>query len=115
MLRAWRVLKDSWFLQVQVLSGKVPEYPVADSSRKERSSRAERSVESPSFKEGEQTSGPQQSVNAIASTNYQPKGVREGRAAHVTAKAIDKVGKPSNARGHTPTVDLCGVWGVGTF
>ena len=28
-------------------------------------------------------------VNTSASTNYQPKGVREGRAAHVTAKATD--------------------------
>src|SRR5579862_9593210 len=40
---------------------------------------------------GEQTSGPQQSVNAIASSNYQPKGVWEGRAAHVTAKATDSI------------------------
>jgi len=109
MLRAWRVLKDSWFLQVQVLSGKVPEYPVADSSRKERSSRAERSVESPSFKEGEQTSGPQQSVNAIASTNYQPKGVREGRAAHVTAKAIDSISVPERM------LEFPGVSGGGTL
>ena len=28
-------------------------------------------------------------VNASASSDYQPKGVREGRAAHVTAKATD--------------------------
>jgi hypothetical protein len=28
-------------------------------------------------------------VNAVASSNFQPKGVREGRAAHVTAKALD--------------------------
>jgi hypothetical protein len=40
----WCVLKDAWFLQVQVLSGKAPEYPVADSSREERSDRAKRSV-----------------------------------------------------------------------
>jgi len=39
----------------------------------------------------EQGSGPQPSqVNAAASSQDQPKGVREGRAAHVTAKAIDK-------------------------
>ena len=30
-------------------------------------------------------------MNAIASSNYQPKGVREGRAAHVTAKATDSI------------------------
>jgi hypothetical protein len=30
-------------------------------------------------------------VNAIASSYYQPKGVREGRAAHVTAKATDSI------------------------
>jgi len=29
--------------------------------------------------------------NAIASSNSQPKGVWEGRAAHVTAKAIDSI------------------------
>lgn len=40
----------------------------------------------------EQGSGPQPSqVNAAASKNCQPKGVREGRAAHITAKAIDNV------------------------
>ena len=40
----------------------------------------------------EQGSGPQPSqVNAAASSDSQPKGVREGRAAHVTAKAIDNV------------------------
>ena len=37
----------------------------------------------------EQGSGPQLKVNAAASSEYQPKGVREGRADHVTAKAID--------------------------
>jgi hypothetical protein len=30
-------------------------------------------------------------VNTAASSDYQPKGDREGRAAHVTAKAIDNV------------------------
>jgi len=30
-------------------------------------------------------------VNAIASTDYQPKGVWESRAFHVTAKAIDSI------------------------
>jgi Group II intron, maturase-specific domain len=40
---------------------------------------------------GEQTNGPQQSVNAIASSNFQPKGDWESRAAHVTAKAKDNI------------------------
>ena len=30
-------------------------------------------------------------MNAKASSNYQPKGVREGRAAHFTAKATDSI------------------------
>jgi hypothetical protein len=51
---------------------------------------AKRSVKSP-CKRGEQSSGLQQSVNAIASTNYQPKGVWESRASHVTAKATDSI------------------------
>ena len=66
------------------------ERPVADSSRKERSDRARRSVESPG-KRGEQTSGPQRTVNAIASSHRQPKGVGEGRASQVTAKATDNI------------------------
>jgi hypothetical protein len=51
---------------------------------------ARRSVKSPCNR-GEQTHGPQQFVNAIASTNYQPKGVWESRAFHVTAKATDSI------------------------
>ena len=59
--------------------------------REERSDRAKRSVKSPSIKEGEQTSGPQQSVNAIASSDSQPKGVRESQDAHFTVKATDNI------------------------
>jgi len=88
MLEPWCVLKDALISQVEVLSGEAPGHPVADSSREERSDRAERSVKSPCNR-GERTSGPQHEVNAAASTDYQPKGVREGRAAHVTAKAAD--------------------------
>ena len=39
------------------------------------------------MRRGEQTNGPQQSVNAIASSDFQPKGVWESHAAHVTANA----------------------------
>src|SRR6516165_8092954 len=59
--------------------------------REERSDRAKRSVKSPSIKEGEQTSGPQQSVNAIASSDCQLKGVWESRDAHFTSKATDNI------------------------
>ena len=48
-------------------------------------------------------------VKAAASSDYQPKGVRDGRAAHVTAKATDSV-KESEA-----TLDIPGVEGHGTF
>ena len=59
--------------------------------------------------EGEQTGGPQQSVNAAASTNCQPKGVQEGRAAHVTAKATDSILEPDGM------LDLFGVASGGTL
>ena len=72
-----------------------------------RPSRAE--CQKPFKKEGEQTSGPQQSVNAIASTNYQPKGVWESRAAHVTVKATDSISGPERM------LELPGVSGGGTL
>jgi hypothetical protein len=48
-------------------------------------------------------------VNAAASSYSQPKGVREGRAAHVTAKATDSTGDSE------PVLDLPGVEGDGTL
>ena len=48
-------------------------------------------------------------VNASASSNCQPKGVREGRAAHVTAKATD------SSQELERLLDLFGVVGGGTF
>jgi hypothetical protein len=48
-------------------------------------------------------------VNAVASSYFQPKGVPEGRAAHVTVKAIDSIPKPDGM------LDLCGVWSGGTL
>lgn len=54
---------------------------------------------------GEQACGPQPSeVNVAASSDYQPKGVRESRAGHVTAKATD------NERAPKRSLDLPGVW-----
>ncbi len=43
-------------------------------------------------------------VNAVASSYFQPKGVSEGRAAHVTVKATDNILHPDGM------LDLCGVW-----
>jgi hypothetical protein len=46
----------------------------------------------------EQADGPQRAVNAEqASSEYQPKGVREGRAGHFTAKTIDIAPDPERA------------------
>ena len=50
---------------------------------------AERAVES--LNRREQHRGPQREVNAEqASSDYQPKGDWDGRAAHITAKATDR-------------------------
>jgi hypothetical protein len=48
-------------------------------------------------------------MNAIASSKYQPKGVRESRAAHVTVKAIDSISGPERM------LELPGVSGGGTL
>ena len=48
-------------------------------------------------------------MNAAASSDYQPKGVQEGRAAHVTAKAIDSILDAERM------LDLFGVAGGGTL
>ena len=48
-------------------------------------------------------------VNAVASSYSQPKGVTEGRTAHVTVKATDSIPKPDGM------LDLCGVWSGGTL
>ncbi len=55
---------------------------------------------------GEQNRGPQRDVNAAASSDYQPKGARESRVAHVTTKAKDTAQDPERA------VALPGVWAV---
>ena len=48
-------------------------------------------------------------VNAVASLDSQPKGVPEGRAAYVTAKAAYSIPKPDGM------LDLCGVWSGGAL
>jgi hypothetical protein len=49
-------------------------------------------------------------VNAIASTRYQPKGVWEGRADPITAKAIDSIPEPERML-NLPGVSGGGTWG----
>jgi len=49
-------------------------------------------------------------VNAAASTEYQPKGVWEGRAGHITASQGNRQqGRPELL------LDLLGVWAVASF
>jgi hypothetical protein len=48
-------------------------------------------------------------VNASASSHNQPKGVREGRAAHFTAKATHSVPVPER------TLGLLGVWAAARY
>lgn len=52
----------------------------------------------------EQVHGPQYEVNVAASSDYQPKGASEGRAAHFTAKATDSILVLERV------LALCGVW-----
>ena len=96
-----------------VLAGESPAWVSAEapSSRSQSGGEilpAERDVKSP-CKRGEQTSGPQHKVNAAASSDYQPKGVWEGRAAHSTAKATDSI------RDSEGMLDFLGVEGDGTM
>jgi hypothetical protein len=96
-----------------VLAGESPVRVSAEAPGSRSQSRgeirpAERDVKSP-CKRGEQTSGPQHKVNAAASSYSQPKGVREGRTAHVTAKATD------STRDSERVLDLLGVEGGGTL
>jgi len=94
------------YLRVEVPSGQASEHPVAGPSLKkkfDRPSGASRATKVGAKKRAEYN------VKAAASSDYQPKGVRDGRAAHVTAKATDSV-KQSEV-----TLDIPGVAGHGTF
>jgi len=94
------------YLRVEVPSGQASEHPVAGPSLKkkfDKPSGASRATKVGAKKRAEYN------VKAAASSDYQPKGVRDGRAAHVTAKATDSV-KQSEA-----TLDIPGVEGHGTF
>jgi hypothetical protein len=69
-------------------------------------SRAERGVESLNAWR-KRSCGPQHEVNPAASSDYQPKGVWSGRAAHATAKATD------SGRELEQPLDRSGVEGAG--
>ena len=77
--------------RVKVPSRQASEHLVAGPSRAGEIPQAERGVKSLMFG-GSETAG-RNTINAVASSKYQPKGVREGRAAHVTAKATDRTCK----------------------
>jgi hypothetical protein len=68
---------------------------------------AERCVES--LEAGGSKEAGRNRVNAAASSDYQPKGVREGRAGHVAAKATHSAPVPERALG------LPGVWAAARF
>lgn len=94
------------YLRVEVPSGQASEHPVAGPSLKkkfDRPSGASRATKVGAKKRAEYN------VKAAASSDYQPKGVRDGRAAHVTAKATDSV-KQSEA-----TLDIPGVQATARF
>src|SRR3990172_9154974 len=69
--------------------------------------RAERGVES--LEAGGSKEAGRNRVNAAASSDYQPKGVREGRTGHVAAKAMHSVLDPER------TLGLPGVWAAARF
>ena len=62
------------------------------------------------FYRREQGSGPQLYVNAAASSDFQPKGDREGRASHFVVKAMDSAGLVPE-----PELDLLGVRAAARF
>lgn len=70
--------EGAFFLQVKVLSGQALEHPVADPSRKERSDRAERGVESPLQAEGKQAgrNGSERCSHVILSAERCSRGPR---------------------------------------
>ena len=88
-------------LRVEVPSGQASEHPVAGPTLSAKSLSASGTSKA-SQKEGAKKRA-EHKVKAAASSDYQPKGVRDGRAAHDTAKAIDS-GKQSEA-----TLDIPGV------
>jgi len=77
--------------RAKVPSRKASERLVAGPSLGGEIPQAERGVKSLTF--GGSKKAGRNPMNAVASSKYQPKGVRDGRAAHVTAKATDRTDK----------------------
>jgi len=92
-------------LGVRVPSGQAPVHPEAGSGAGQRCPVL--SGASKASERGKRIRSPQHKVKSAASSYSQPKGDREGRAAHVTAKARDK--RPEAGW----TLDLLGVWDAG--
>lgn len=92
-------------LRVKVPSGQAPVHPEAGSGAGPKGPVL--SGASKASEKRERNRSPQHHVKSAASSHFQPKGVREGRAEHFTAKAPDK---RSRAGG---TLDLPGVWDAG--
>jgi RNA-directed DNA polymerase len=95
------------YLRVEDPSGQASEHPVAGPGLKkkfDRLSGASRASEREGAKNRAECK-----VKAAASSDYQPKGVRDGRAAHFPAKATDSVAQSE------VTLDIPGVEGHGTF
>ncbi len=102
MVRPVKLQSD---LGVEVPSGQAPVHPEAGSGAGQRCPVL--SGASKASERRERIRSPQHKVKSAASIYSQPKGVWEGRAAHVTAKARDK--RP----GIGGTLDLPGVWDAG--
>jgi len=102
MVRPAKLQSD---LGVKVPSGQAPMHPEAGSGAGQRCpvlSGATKASE-----RGKRIHSPQHKVKSAASTYSQPKGVWEGRAAHITAKATDSM------RESERVLDLPGVWDAG--
>ena len=92
-------------LGVKVPSGQAPMHPEAGSGGGQRCPMLSGASKAP--ERGERIHSPQHKVKSAASLHYQPKGDREGRAAHITAKA------PDSTRESERVLDLPGVWDAG--
>ena len=102
MVRPAKLQSD---LGVKVPSGQVPTDPEAGSGDGQRCLAL--SGVTKASERGKRIHSPQHEVKSAASLNYQPKGDREGRAEHSTAKAGDSGQHVGRA------LDLPGVWEAG--
>ena len=102
MARTDKSFSDS---RVKVPSGQTPVRPEAGSGAGSRGPVL--SGASKASERRERNRSPQHQVKSAASSDYQPKGDREGRAEHVAAKAEDKRSRTGG------TLDLPGVWDAG--